>query len=388
MKSPAKEVRSLRGVPLVNKKVKKTNAKSADRQLKGNRVTTEKLRNTRSLKLKQRSNQSQEEEPMMSMFSDMGQLEAVSVSGAQRKQYQSYLRSFKDFCLEHDQVWPPEESRTMDMILSDYFDNLFLYGKSLAVGEKVTAAVEFAFIDYKGHLHRAKRALRGWRHLCPPQSRLPLPKPIAYGIAMILAAKGKKNMAVKVSTDFDLYLRPGEGLDILGKHIVPPVSRAGAQYQQFAVIIRDIEEGKPDKTGIYDNTLLLDNPRTKDMLGPELAKLAKISGPSKPIFPFSNEEYRTQFVNAAKVLGVNKVHTYQLRHGGASEDLNSKTRDHLAIRERGRWKTDSSLRRYAKVGKIQKMLRDLDVHKLEFCKRAVMDMPRVMRGVLPAKLPS
>ena len=205
---------------------------------------------------------------------------------------------------------------------------------------------------------------------------------------MILAAKGKKNMAVKVLTDFDLYLRPGEGLDILGKHIVPPVSRAGAQYQQFAVIIRDIEEGKPDKTGIYDNTLLLDNPRTKDMLGPELAKLAKISGPSKPIFPFSNEEYRTQFVNAAKVLGVNKVHTYQLRHGGASEDLNSKTRDHLAIRERGRWKTDSSLRRYAKVGKIQKMLRDLDVHKLEFCKRAVMDMPRVMRGVIPAKLPS
>eukprot|EP00972_Heterocapsa_arctica_P038827 5721550-Heterocapsa_arctica.AAC.1 len=39
---------------------------------------------------------------------------------------------------------------------------------------------------------------------------------------------------------------------------------------------------------------------------------------------------------------------YQMRHGGASEDLLSHSRPQDDVKRRGRWSTDSSLRRYAK----------------------------------------
>ena len=47
---------------------------------------------------------------------------------------------------------------------------------------------------------------------------------------------------------------------------------------------------------------------------------------------------------------------YQLRHGGAADDLLTKTREYAAVKDRGRWRTDASVRRYGKVGKIQALL--------------------------------
>ncbi|CAE7252533.1 AMY1.1 [Symbiodinium necroappetens] len=318
------------------------------------------------------------------MDQNMTLLEMASVSEAQRNQYTKYLNSFKDFCQEHEMGWPPDN---LDWVLADYFDDMFLQGSSLAVGEKTIAAVEFRFIEAKKGLLRARRALKGWRKLRPPTSRLPLPKPVTYGIAMVLIAKGHRDMGVKTLVDFDLYLRPGESLDVRAKHVVRPVPKSGKQYQKYAVIIRDQELGRPDKTGTFDNTILLDNPETESWLGPHLHRMArKVTGES-PVFQFSSEAFRKQFQSAAEAIGLKHLHPYQLRHGGASEDLNSRIRDHVAVRERGRWKTDSSLRRYAKTGKLQKMLGELKVSHLEFCQQSVRRMPKVLDGTLPAQLP-
>jgi len=208
----------------------------------------------------------------------MGALELASISAEQRRQYKSYLEAFKLFCKDQNLGWPVEGEWEIDVTLSDFFDDLFLAGKSSATGEKTLAAVEFMFLQHKGKLMRARRSLKGWRKIDPPRSRLPLPRVVACGIAAILLAKGQRKMALKVMTDFDCYLRPGEGMDILGKHVVKPLRNAGRQFQRYSLVIRDQEEGVPDKTGTFDNTLLLDNPLTKNWLGPALAKLAQTSG--------------------------------------------------------------------------------------------------------------
>ncbi|CAE7387391.1 LYPLA1 [Symbiodinium microadriaticum] len=303
-----------------------------------------------------------------SMAPRMTRLEKRSVSKAQRTQYLRYLNSFKAFCSESEETWPPNE---LDWTLADYFDAMFLDGSSHATGQKVLAAVEFAFIEKKGQLVRSRRALRGWQKLRPPQSRLPLPKPLAYGMAQIIMARGHREMGLKLVLDFDLYLRPSEGMDLLGKHVVAPVPGAGAQYRKYAVIIRDQDYGKPDKTGVYDNTLLLDNPATERWLGPTLRNLAIRRGKERLLFSFSQEEFRKEFDKAGASLGVNGLQTYQLRHGGASEDLNSRVRDHVGVRERGRWRTDTSVRRYAKTGKLQKLLQELEKPNLEYCRRSL-----------------
>ena len=47
------------------------------------------------------------------------------------------------------------------------------------------------------------------------------------------------------------------------------------------------------------------------------------------------------------------AHPYRLRHGGATTDFARKLRSLESIQQRGRWKSQSSLRRYQKGGRLQ-----------------------------------
>ncbi|CAL1136372.1 unnamed protein product [Cladocopium goreaui] len=265
-----KITRTLRGAkPVKVPGVKMNQIKSKEERHLPSRSLGGKIMTQRTLKMATALEDGDEtsDEAQMSM------LERVSVNGPQRRQYATYLRAFKDFCKEQGLAWLP---LSPDAVLADFCDELFLDVQSAAVGEKTIAAVEFYHIELKGKLLRAKRALKGWRKLAPPKSRLPLPRPLAMGIAMIMLARGERDMALKLLLDFDCYLRPSEGMDLLGKHVIAPVPGTGIQFQKFGVVIRDEELGQPDKTGIFDNTLHFDNPLTKDWLGPALVKLAKL----------------------------------------------------------------------------------------------------------------
>ena len=72
-----------------------------------------------------------------------------------------------------------------------------------------------------------------------------------------------------------------------------------------------------------------------------------------------------------------------LRHGGASDDLCKGHRDHAGVKDRGRWRTDSSVRRYAKTGKIQSLLQQLPEWSLSYCRRSMVKMEAVLKGITP-----
>lgn len=312
-------------------------------------------------------------------------LETRSVSAEVESQYRSYFGKFESFCKEqgHRRI----TASNGDKLLADYMDVMFLNGKGLNEGEKTLAAVEFFQVSLKGFLVRSKRALRGWRKERPPQSRLPLPKLVTYGMAMIMLARNRREMALKVILDFDTYLRPGESFDLLKKDVVAPVRGAGRHFQSVAVVVRDIEHQKPDKVGVFDNTILLDSPDRKWLGDILLNHVKKISNKDHKVFDFSSEEFRKEFVQAGERLSLRGLHPYQLRHGGASDDLNSKLREYAAVKCRGRWCTDHSVRRYGKVGKIQKLLNQLSCGDLEFCRWSVNNLEKVFRGSLAAKMP-
>ena len=102
--------------------------------------------------------------------------------------------------------------------------------------------------------------------------------------AQTTMARGHREMGLKLVLDFDLYLRPSEVMDLLRKHVVAPVPGAGAQYKKYSVIIWDQEYGKPDKTGVFDKTLLLNSAATQRWLGPALYSLAIKRGKDHPLF--------------------------------------------------------------------------------------------------------
>ena len=152
-------------------------------------------------------------------------LERKSISCEQENQYQHYFRRFKDFCKANGLRWPPQKD--VDLLLADFFDVLFQEGHGVRVGEKTLAAVEYHWHKVKGTLLRSRRALRGWRKQVPPKSRLPLPRTVAFGIAMRLLSLQQKSMALMVLLSFDAYLRPGEAHALKVKNLVTWFPRFG-----------------------------------------------------------------------------------------------------------------------------------------------------------------
>ena len=306
-------------------------------------------------------------------------LEMRSVSVEVRNQYQHYHQRFESFCKDHGLQWPPGDQ--CDAVLADFLDLSFLEGRSAAEGEKVVAAVEFMNIGLRGKLVRCKRALKGWRREMPAGSRLPLPRLLAAGMAMKLMAAGHRLMALKLMADCDTYVRPGESIGLKGRDVVRPVPGGGPQYQWFAIVIRDQEDLRADKTGVFDNSIPF-NSAHREYLGELLwAQSMTLKNPANNLYPFTADQYRKKFVEAGASLGVPGLHPYQTRHGGASEDLNRKERDAMTVKARGRWMTDQSLRRYGKVGKIQQLLAKLSPSDLAFCQWSNENMEAVLRGL-------
>eukprot|EP00973_Karenia_brevis_P038145 5259176-Karenia_brevis.AAC.1 len=72
------------------------------------------------------------------------------------------------------------------------------------------------------------------------------------------------------------------------------------------------------------------------------------------LWPVDSGQVITTFQAACNQLGLDALQPtrYSLRHGGASEDLYTKSRTIAEVMKRGQWRADSSLRRYAKEGRL------------------------------------
>ena len=161
---------------------------------------------------------------------------------------------------------------------------------------------------------------------------------------------GKRRMALAVALSFSCYLRPIEAMSLVGQSIVLAVPAAGAGYLVMGLVLHETCLGIPGKTGAFDDTVLVDDV----WLWTPLRALRAASAPLGSLWDFSPEDYRDAFVSVAMALGLGpfKPHPYQLRHGGASEDLASKRRTETEVMRRGRWTTTASLKRYAKETKL------------------------------------
>jgi hypothetical protein len=139
------------------------------------------------------------------------------------------------------------------------------------------------------------------------------------------------------------------------------------------------------KTGTMDDTILIDKPSwLPGLLRQHFAHLA----PGDPLFPLEASHTVSLFKNAAIALGLPaQVCLYQLRHGGASDDLLTKERAMADIKSRGRWKTESSLRRYAKPAQVHRLLASLPPEKLLYARSSWQHLEELMTQQRAPRLP-
>ncbi|CAK8989197.1 unnamed protein product [Durusdinium trenchii] len=118
-------------------------------------------------------------------------------------------------------------------------------------------------------------------------------------MAMQLLGQGKTLMALMLLVAFEMYLRPGEAVELCKRHVVAPVRMAGKQYSTIHVVIRDQAGLRPDKTGTFDNSLPFDKAKT-EWIGDVLLRKAKdLKKKGDRIFNFSLDDFRKSFAKAS-----------------------------------------------------------------------------------------
>ncbi|CAK0822068.1 unnamed protein product [Prorocentrum cordatum] len=297
-------------------------------------------------------------------------LDAAPIQPRTRNRYQEIFRDF----LARSNGRPLTSEDLVDEAIAEWLDELYLDGEDLSAGSWAYAAVTFFTGLNKASgalMPRSRRALRGFRSLAPPRSRLPMPCMVVAMVVMELIARRRVESALAVLLVFELYLRPGEAFHIRAADLVPPVSDvSGASH--WCVTLHAAETERESKTGEFDESLSLDLGR-QSCLGPALNQLAsqrlganwraaqqRRAGTghhlAAPLFTGTLADVTKDFKTVVEALGVHTAlgaaHMYMLRHGGASRDCASGYRRLEDVRGR----SQPSVRRCEKGSRLAQVV--------------------------------
>ena len=154
-----------------------------------------------------------------------------------------------------------------------------------------------------------------------------------------LAEQGHREAALLVITMAECYFRPAEVHRLRVRDVVGATPSAGPEHQFAALVLHPLEEGNASKTNEFDESLLLDLPRQKD-IGPALLRLGRRRAtPEALLFNVTQREVKKLLATAVRELALQPLgegHPYRLRHSGAAHDLAAKERTLVEIQDRGR----------------------------------------------------
>jgi len=210
----------------------------------------------------------------------------------------------------------------LDSQVTAYLEFLYLEGEDLSAANYLVASVMFHVPGCKGlsTLPKAQQSMKGWRRLCPPRSRMPIPLEAIALLAESATHQKLPQIALVLLLTFFLYLRPGEAFKLRVQDIVRPVKRAGKGYKFFSVLLHPTEQGIPSKTLQWDEMLTLDL-AVRNFLGPALVQTLELDHRPKQsrAFTVTLDQVNEFMKDNWHLLGLSPLgapHMYRLRHGG------------------------------------------------------------------------
>ena len=327
--------------------------------------------------------------------------ETILVSQPSRHFYMSLLVAFMTFTLG----WTPFaiarppmmqfptavaefdllDAEEVDDSAATWIDTAFRQGEAGDSGRKLLAAFGWARAQYQGRhtpLRRGPVAALGSGRRAPGATRLPLPELMVHMLAVVMASLGMqagwgRDLGIAIMVGFHLYLRPGELLRLQWGHL-----HSGLVGGKLVVgaLLHPREGQQPSKTGVFDESTLVD-----------LEPLARIleyhrvrRQPTALLVPCSPKEFHRLWREATLATGITKhlgeQHCYVLRHSGPSADRLSDRRPELEVKTRGRWKSDKSLKRYEKGGRVLEVLSRCTTRMKAFATRCEQQLWKVLAG--------
>jgi hypothetical protein len=165
---------------------------------------------------------------------------------------------------------------------------------------------------------------------------------------------------------YDCYLRPYELLGLRARDVIAP----SEVLAHWCIRVCPREELRPSKTGIFDDTVILDSKHRPAALFMLLLLLrSKVFEPGDLLFEFSHESLLKLFQKALEWLSLPGwgFSLYSCRHGGPSEDVCGNFRSLEVVKRRGRWASESSLRRYEQRGRLHVVYSHVPRQLMSFC---------------------
>ena len=311
-------------------------------------------------------------------------LEQTAVKPGTSRDYRLRTEAFCKWCLDRGLTWRSVEE--LDAVLTMVFDEMFFKGETADHGSKLLAALKHfeSRVSRLGAfgLPRASRSLSSWMKAAPSSQRLPFPWIALCAVIGLLVERGRLASALHLLVAFRSYMRPGASDLLRVKQLVPPQPMAGQAYQAWGLLLNPVEDRTPGKTGLLDEAILLDS---EPWLHPFFVALTSHRDPESFLWPIRGAELVEEFQLACRSLGLShlKPCRYALRHGGASDDLLTRRRSHLAVKRRGGWATDASLKRYGKETRLLKEIGRIPPAGLAFGSHVSSNLPGVLRHTFP-----
>ena len=304
-------------------------------------------------------------------------LEDLSVLPITKAKYEADHERFVEFPRQHHLAIT--DVGQVDVTMVEFLDQLFLEGEDVAVGQRVVAAWGWthpSFTKQGDHrLPRAAKALAGWRKIAPGHTRQPMPWMYCALLVTKLLEIGFLATARALMLMFWAYLRPGEALTLKEADLVRP----SRMCRHYAVNLHAQSRGEQSKVGLSDESLLLDMIDVP-WYGAELAKMA-YTGDNAQLLKVEYPDMKSQFEAAQRAVGFRRVSCvlYQASHGGPSHDRRAGHRSVEEIKRRGRWLSESSLRRYEAHARLQQEENAESPDLLRMAMKAIVDLPELFR---------
>eukprot|EP00438_Fugacium_kawagutii_P017670 Skav211267 [mRNA] locus=scaffold2429:526:2325:+ [translate_table: standard] len=300
-------------------------------------------------------------------------LEQNAVSREVATDYAVRMKQFRDYAKMNN--LPINTIKNLDSSFTEYLNDMFAGGSSLGEATKTLAAVIDHMPDcgQKGALNRSRRALQGWQRLDPGATRPPIPMELVMLVALQMWEAKSRVAAVAVLLMFEGYLRPGEVLRLKEEDLVMPT----AIHPYHCLNLHPSDRMETSKVGMCDETIQLDS-NLMPWLGDLLT--AMITGcPHAPMFPIQYTQLNNCWMRQLVKVGLERNHAvlYQLRHSGPSYDRSTKSRSLQDVKKRGRWATDSSVKRYEAHAKLAQEFQRLP-HKVQ---RAALAAPSTQKDL-------
>ena len=190
---------------------------------------------------------------------------------------------------------------------------------------------------------------------------------------------GLWDFAVLTLLAADAYLRPGELAMLTPDNVVRPRPALGPMFQHAALLLFPFAEGIASKTHQFDDSVVLDSVG-REWLTAGLRLLVAQRAPRQALLVGGAPALRLAMSRVARLLGVESwnLSPYVLRHTGPSHDHLSHLRSLPEIKRRGRWASDTSLRRYEKSSQVTARLESLPVKTLAFLQLADFEIPTLI----------